>query len=111
MSADLTSTDALTACAEMLAVAKTAVARFPIKIHPVAAAALAFDQNQDGQTSLGEFLIGAERVFRRIDVDADGTSQQEIAAYRKQAAPPRRRTRSIRWSSKPAPCTLAYIFS
>jgi hypothetical protein len=55
MSADLTSTDASTGRAEMLAVAKTAVARFPIKIHPVAAAALAFDQNQDGQTSLGNF--------------------------------------------------------
>jgi Ca2+-binding EF-hand superfamily protein len=91
MRADLNSDGRITG-AEMLAFAKIERGRQPLSINPMVAAALALDQDRDRRTTLAEFLGAAERVFRRIDADQDGTiSTDEIADYRKQAVPPPRR--------------------
>jgi Ca2+-binding EF-hand superfamily protein len=77
--------------AEMLAHAKTVLASQPVDSDPMApirmaAVLLAFDQDGDGRTRLAEYLAAAERIFRRIDTDGDGTiSREEIANFRRQA--------------------------
>jgi hypothetical protein len=72
--------------AEMLAHAKALLASHPVGSDPMATALLGLDQDRDGRTTLAEYFSAAERIFRRIDADADGTiSAEEIADFRKQA--------------------------